>query len=96
MPPERVFTTTTTSSSSTLDAPNSRFTTGQSVADADIINTACEAIYQRWSRYVSHEEALEEARAFARRCASISQSQQLSDTELDAVIASVAEAMAEP
>jgi len=61
-----------------------------------MVNAACEAIYRRWTRYVTHEEALDQARGFARRCADISHSKQLSADELNAVIAAVAEAMAEP
>ncbi len=60
------------------------------------MNDACDEIYRRWRRYLSHDEALEQAQQFARRCAEIESSKQLSISELDRVIAVVAEAMAQP
>ena len=60
------------------------------------MNDACDEIYRRWRRYLSHDEALEQAQQFARRCAEIESSKQLSISELDRVIAVVAKAMAQP
>lgn len=52
-------------------------------------NAACDEVYRRWRRYLSHDEALAQARLFARRCANLNR-----PADFDRVIDAVAEAMA--
>jgi hypothetical protein len=76
-----------------VTAPSYDFTTSK-IIETGVIN-ACVEIYRRWRHYVSHEEALEQAQQFARRCAELETSKQLSTSELGSIIAAVAEAMAQ-
>lgn len=58
----------------------------------DITGACCE-IYRCWRRHLSHDEALEQARLFAARCANLNQP--LHDAiEFESVLSVVANAMA--
>jgi hypothetical protein len=57
--------------------------------------TACVEIYRRWRLHLSHDDALDQARLFATRCANLNQSPQ-DVIDFDSVIAAVANAIAAP
>jgi hypothetical protein len=59
------------------------------------ISGACAEIYRRWRPHLSHDEAIEQARIFARRCANLNQP--LHDAiDFESILRAVAVAMATP
>ncbi len=64
--------------------------------ERDMIKEASAAVYKRWSRYVSHAEALAEAENFAKRARAIAGEAHLTSDELDAVLDRVSEVMGAP
>jgi hypothetical protein len=75
--------------SSAVTAPSC--TTGK-IIETGVIN-ACVEIYRRWRPHLSHQDALEQARLFATRCANLNQPQH-DAIDFDSVVAAVASAMA--
>jgi len=58
--------------------------------DATAARGACREIYRQWRRYLGHDEALDQARGFARRVAN-----ENALDEFESAIVEVAKAMAE-
>lgn len=62
---------------------------------SDMVNEACARIYKSWLRFVPHHEALEQAQHFAQRFETLKVCHFLTETELDQVLETVADAMAD-
>ena len=76
-----------------VTAPSCEFTTSE-IIETGVIN-ACIKIYRRWRPHLSHDEALEQVRLFATRCANLNQPRQAA-IDFDSIVAAVATAMAAP
>lgn len=59
----------------------------------DAVNEACLAIYKSWSKFLTEEEAREQAEQFRSRFKTIAAEGHLSEAELDATLSIIADTM---